>query len=245
MSNPSNNGFGKQGKKLLKSMAGRQMNIIKRRVMRGLGVLVMAGIAWAATQMGLISDKSDNNQATQVTEQNTSESQREVRQFDSASESQNSNTQSKPLVNSSSIKTLRLEDPLERGETHKVTNDMKEVKTRKHRRSNDNKKIAQLFEQQKSDTWVTAIGKVGKVLPDDNKGSRHQRFLMDIGQQKWLLIAHNIDLAPYVPLKQGDELVVYGEYEYNEKGGVIHWTHHDPRGYKDGGYIEHNNKRYE
>lgn len=109
---------------------------------------------------------------------------------------------------------------------------------------NDNELIAKLYQQHKSDEIVTAVGRVGKILPDDNKGSRHQKFLLDIGQDKWLLVAHNIDLAPYVPLKQGDDVIVHGEYEYNEKGGVLHWTHHDPRGYHEEGYIEHNGKKY-
>lgn len=114
-----------------------------------------------------------------------------------------------------------------------------EVNTR-----NDNALIARLYEQRKSDEIVTAVGKVGKVLADDNKGSRHQKFLLDIGQDKWLLVAHNIDLAQRVPLSQGDAIIVHGEYEWNEKGGVLHWTHHDPRGYHEDGYIEHNGKRY-
>ena len=114
-----------------------------------------------------------------------------------------------------------------------------EVNTR-----NDNALIARLYEQRKSDEIVTAVGKVGKVLADDNKGSRHQKFLLDIGQAKWLLVAHNIDLAQRVPLSQGDAIIVHGEYEWNEKGGVLHWTHHDPRGYHEDGYIEHNGKRY-
>ena len=110
--------------------------------------------------------------------------------------------------------------------------------------NNDNALIAQHYKNRKSDEIVTAVGKVGKVLADDNKGSRHQKFLLDIGQDKWLLVAHNIDLAQRVPLKQGDAIIVHGEYEWNEKGGVLHWTHHDPRGYHEDGYIEHNGKRY-
>ncbi len=109
---------------------------------------------------------------------------------------------------------------------------------------NDNALIAQLYKQGRSDEIVTAVGRVGKILPDDNKGSRHQKFLLDIGQKKWLLVAHNIDLAPYVPLREGDDVIVHGEYEFNEKGGVLHWTHHDPRGYHEEGYIEHNGKKY-
>jgi len=231
------NSFGKKARSFFKSAAGRQFNIFKRRLIRGAVLAVVAGATWFATQQGWIG--GDTTTETTATVEQTAERQNSQTNNDARV----NNFESAP--SSSSVQTLRLDDPLLRGESHKVTNETKVVKTKQLNRNNDNKKIAELFQQKRSDTWVTAYGKVGKVLPDDLKGSRHQRFLMDIGQQKWLLIAHNIDLAPKVPLRQGDALIVYGEYEYNDKGGVIHWTHHDPRGYKDGGYIEHNNKRYE
>ena len=92
--------------------------------------------------------------------------------------------------------------------------------------------------------WVQLSARVYRTLPDDNEGSRHQRFLVRDANGYSLLIAHNIDLAPRVPLEQGDMLVLRGQFEWNDKGGVIHWTHHDPRGRREGGYIEHAGKRY-
>ena len=89
-------------------------------------------------------------------------------------------------------------------------------------------------------------GTVSRILSDDNDGSRHQRFIVRLSSGRTLLVAHNIDLAPRVrSLQVGDTVEFYGEYETNDRGGVIHWTHHDPRGSHVGGWIEHKGRRYE
>ena len=82
------------------------------------------------------------------------------------------------------------------------------------------------------------------MLSDDNEGSRHQRFILRLSTGQTLLVAHNIDLAPRVPLDEGDDITFYGQYEWSEKGGVIHWTHHDPDGRHEEGWLEHRGKRY-
>jgi hypothetical protein len=91
--------------------------------------------------------------------------------------------------------------------------------------------------------------RIVRILPDDNDGSRHQRFLLAIdytpSNTDSVLIAHNIDLAPRVPVEEGDLVRVYGQYEFNDKGGVVHWTHHDPKNWREGGWIEHHGIRYE
>jgi len=104
--------------------------------------------------------------------------------------------------------------------------------------------LLQAFQKQQSGIWLIAEGRVKRVLRDDNEGSRHQRFILDIKPDLTILVAHNIDLAERVPLSTGDHIRLRGEYEWNPKGGVIHWTHRDPGGRHAGGWIEHNNKRY-
>ena len=38
-------------------------------------------------------------------------------------------------------------------------------------------------------------------------------------------------------IKKGDHVIVHGEYVWNAQGGLIHFTHHDPQGTHEGGYI--------
>lgn len=108
----------------------------------------------------------------------------------------------------------------------------------------NNDAVHQAYIQQQSKVWLELSGTVVKLLPDDNKGSRHQRFIVRVAPQHTVLIAHNIDLAPYIPLNTGQTIQALGRYEWNKKGGVLHWTHHDPKGKRLGGWIEFDGKRY-
>jgi len=106
--------------------------------------------------------------------------------------------------------------------------------------------LAEAFERRQSNLQVQGSGEVVKVLPDDNDGSRHQRFILRLDSGQTLLLAHNIDLAPRIPsLTRGDSVEFYGEYEWNPKGGVIHWTHHDPQGRHVSGWLKHNGRTYQ
>lgn len=108
-----------------------------------------------------------------------------------------------------------------------------------------NSQIVQAYKKHKSDLQVKGSGKVVKILRDDIKGSKHQRFILRISKKVTVLVAHNIDLAKRVrSLRVGDTVKFYGEYEWNRKGGVIHWTHHDPRNRHAHGWLKHNGKTY-
>ncbi len=113
-------------------------------------------------------------------------------------------------------------------------------------RHDSDKIIEAAFLGQRNNVQVRGQGTVIRVLTDDLRGSRHQRFLVQLKSGQTLLISHNIDLAPRIPeLKVGDPVQFYGAYEYNPKGGVIHWTHHDPKGRHPGGWIKHKGVTYQ
>ena len=107
-------------------------------------------------------------------------------------------------------------------------------------------KLEQVFQQQQSDVQLKVTGKVIKLLRDDLDGSRHQKFIVKLASGQTLLVSHNIDLAPRInALIKGDSVTIYGEYEWNPKGGILHWTHHDPAKRHPDGWIKHQGKVYQ
>jgi hypothetical protein len=106
--------------------------------------------------------------------------------------------------------------------------------------------LASALSEQKSGVQVEGSGLVAKVLPDDTDGSRHQRFILRLPSGQTLLVAHNIDIASRLPsLRAGDPVEFKGVYEWNAKGGVVHWTHRDPSGEHQAGWLKHNGETYQ
>ena len=106
--------------------------------------------------------------------------------------------------------------------------------------------LAAAYQRKQSDVQVTGMGTVFRLLRDDLKGSRHQRFILQLDSGMTLLVAHNIDIAPRIDsLAKGDEVLFHGEYEWNERGGVLHWTHKDPRGRHPDGWLKHDGVLYQ
>ncbi len=101
------------------------------------------------------------------------------------------------------------------------------------------------YDNKVSNLQVEGSGVVKAILKDDTKGSKHQRIIVNLATGQTILLVHNIDLAPRVEnLNKGDEIAFFGEYEWNEKGGVIHWTHHDPQNKHVAGWVKHNGRTY-
>ncbi len=112
--------------------------------------------------------------------------------------------------------------------------------------SADDNALINAFNSRKSNIQVIGSGVVIKKLADDNKGSRHQRFILRLSSGQTVLIAHNIDLAARInSLEEGDVVSFNGEYEWNKKGGVVHWTHRDPSRRHEDGWLQHKGVRYQ
>lgn len=108
------------------------------------------------------------------------------------------------------------------------------------------KVLAGAFDDRRSNVQTEGQGVIIRILPDDNDGSRHQRFILRLDFGQTVLIAHNIDLAPRLSsIREGDTVAFNGEYEWNPKGGVIHWTHRDPNGRHATGWLKHKGRTYQ
>jgi hypothetical protein len=106
--------------------------------------------------------------------------------------------------------------------------------------------LARAYEQRLRNVQVEGSGVVAKVLKDDNDGSRHQRFIVRLASGQTILFAHNIDLAARVEsLREGGVIEFSGEYVWNDKGGLVHWTHRDPSGRHTAGWLRYGGQLYQ
>ena len=96
----------------------------------------------------------------------------------------------------------------------------------------------QAFRRQIRRVWLETSGQVKTLLRDDNEEPRHQRFILELPYGHTLLITRNLDQGKRIPLNVGDNVRVRGEYKWDVRGGLIHWTHYDTDEPGNGGWIE-------
>lgn len=106
--------------------------------------------------------------------------------------------------------------------------------------------VAKAYAERARGRMIAVQGTVSRLLSDDREGSPHQRFVVRTTSGLTVLVSHNLDLAQRLDgLRVGDMVSLYGEYEWNDQGGVMHWTHNDPDGHHAAGYINWNGRRYQ
>lgn len=111
----------------------------------------------------------------------------------------------------------------------------------------DDSAVAADFANHRSQVEVTVDGVVVRTFPDrtSNTGT-HEQFIIKLTSEDLTVeIEHNISIGQRVPVSDGDHLVVHGEYIWNAQGGLIHFTHHDPQGTHENGYIIDNGTTYD
>jgi hypothetical protein len=111
----------------------------------------------------------------------------------------------------------------------------------------DDAAVCGAFSAQRSGVEVVAQGSVTRVLGvQAGRSSPHEGFLLrlDSGCAIVVRVEVNTDFTGTIPLSIGQRVLVKGDYEYYSRGGVIHWTHRDPRGRHENGYVDVNGTMY-
>lgn len=85
---------------------------------------------------------------------------------------------------------------------------------------------------------------VTKILPDDNSGLKHQKWMVRLSNGQQMMAVYNSDMCERVPLKVGDVVAMGGQFIWTNDGGLLHWLHHDPRQNRPDGFVQLNGKFY-
>lgn len=102
----------------------------------------------------------------------------------------------------------------------------------------------------RSHVEVTAHGAVARVLGERVGASgTHLGFLLHLsggaGRGLTVRVEDNVDLTGHIAVNAGDDVTVRGEYIYDSRGGLIHYTHRDPRGRHESGYVRVGDRIYQ
>ena len=101
------------------------------------------------------------------------------------------------------------------------------------------------YTQQSSGVAIEDRGTVVRLMEDDNREDRLQRFVVRLMDGHRVLLVHNVEIARRVPVSIGDRVQFSGRYEWSDDGGYVRWTHKDPDGIRLDGWVEHQGRRYE
>jgi hypothetical protein len=83
-----------------------------------------------------------------------------------------------------------------------------------------------LYKQQRGGTRVTSIGRITKLLDDQQSPYQAQVILIRLSSGRKLLIKHNIEKAlPLRSLAVGEMISFSGTYNWNSKGGMVTSTY--------------------
>lgn len=108
--------------------------------------------------------------------------------------------------------------------------------------------VCSAFAARRSHVEVVADGTVTRVLGvAAGRVSPHEGFLLRLnsGCRLTVRVEANTDFTGNFVIGPGDRAIVKGEYEYYALGGVIHWTHRDPRGRHESGYVDVRGNTYD
>jgi len=109
-----------------------------------------------------------------------------------------------------------------------------------------NAAVYDAWRSQRSRVEVTAV--VRDLGLRRGPSGLHEGFLLHLdgaaGHGLTVRVEDNVDITGPIALRLGDAVEVRGEYIYDSRGGLIHYTHHDPRARHPGGYVRVGNRTF-
>jgi hypothetical protein len=110
--------------------------------------------------------------------------------------------------------------------------------------------VYEAWREERSRVEVTAHGAVARILGERGGPSGpHLGLLLHLsggeGRGLTVRVEDNLDLTGPIALREGEAITVRGEYIYDPRGGLIHYTHRDPRGRHEAGYVEVDGRIYQ
>lgn len=107
-----------------------------------------------------------------------------------------------------------------------------------------NDRLLESFEQGRTGIWVSAEAPVVQKLGDED-GGQLQRFTIRPTDGVTVQVRHSLEDSTRVPVERGDIVRVTGYYEWDARGGFISRTYSDPEQPGGGGWVEHEDQRYD
>lgn len=108
----------------------------------------------------------------------------------------------------------------------------------------DHDVIVKAFDDKTSNIMVEAEARVVLLLPDIEDLGRFQEFKVELENGHIVRVLHDLDEADRIPVAVSSQIRFRGEYDWSVDGGVIYWTHDDPIGEREGGWILHLGRKY-
>lgn len=109
--------------------------------------------------------------------------------------------------------------------------------------ADDNAAVYSAWSAHRSHLELTATGSVARDLGTRRGPSgNHEGFLVHLsgagGHGLTIRVEANVDITGPIPIAEGAPVRVRGEYIYDPRGGLVHWTHRDPRMRHEAGFVE-------
>ena len=109
----------------------------------------------------------------------------------------------------------------------------------------DDSQIVQAVKNRKDVNFVAGADMLVKeLLPDDQNGLPHQKWVVQLSSGQLVQAISNLDMCPKIPVKVGDKVGLGGQFIWTKDGGLVHWMHGDPKGLRPNGYVELDGKVY-